>query len=77
MFFVMVGQLMRILKHRKYSGLLLDFGTTILYETSAKVEGGIMESRWEKGVWLGKRFGIEEHIVSRPDGTGGDQPDCA
>ena len=28
-----------------------------------------MDSRWIKGVWLGKRFGIEEHIVSMPDGS--------
>ena len=38
------------IKGRAYSGLMLEFGQAILYKTSAKVQGGIMEPRWAKGI---------------------------
>ena len=56
-------------KGREYSGLMLEFGSVVLHKASAKVQGGLMEPRWMKGLWLGKRFGSEEHIVSTPEGN--------
>ena len=56
------------IKGRAYSGLMFEFGQCILFKTSAKVEGGNMQARWQKGMWLGKRFATEEHIISNPDG---------
>ena len=56
-------------KGRAYSGLMLEFGSVVLHKTSAKVQGGIMEPTWMKRLWLGKRFGSEEHIVSTPEGN--------
>ena len=52
------------IKSREYSGLMLKFGTSVLHKVEVKVQGGVMEPRWMKGVWLGKRFGTEEHIVT-------------
>ena len=48
---------------------MLEFGSVVLHKASAKVQGGLMEPRWMKGLWLGKRFGSEEHIVSTPEGN--------
>ena len=39
------------IKGRAYSGLMLEFGACILYKTSARVQGGDMSARWEKGIW--------------------------
>ena len=47
----------------------MEFGQCILYKVSMKVKGGDMEARWEKGMWLGKRFATEEHIVSTAAGV--------
>ena len=57
------------LKMREYSGLTFEFAQKILYKGSAKVQGGVMDARWRTGVWLGKRFASEEHIVGAADGT--------
>ena len=56
------------IKGRPYSGTMFEFGQCILYKASAKVQGGNMEPRWAKGLWLGKRFSTEEHVVSTVDG---------
>ena len=47
---------------------MLEFGSVVLYKLSAKVEGGVMQPRWERGVWLGKLWGSEEHMVATSDG---------
>jgi hypothetical protein len=57
------------IKGRKYTGLMLEFATTVLYKVSAKVQGGLMQARWLKGIWLGKRFGTEEHLIGTTEGT--------
>ena len=49
-------------------GEWMPFGSVVLYKISSKVEGGVMGHRWGKGVWLGKRFATEEHIVADEDG---------
>ena len=56
------------IKGREYSGVMLKFGSVVLFKASAKVSGGIMEPRWRRGIWLGKRFATEEHVMGTPDG---------
>ena len=57
------------IKGRAYSGLMMEFGQAVLYKNSAKVQGGNMEPRWSKGIWLGKRFATEEHLIGTVDGV--------
>ena len=56
------------LKGRPYSGTMFEFGQVILYKTSSKVQGGDMSAGWKKGIWLGKRFTTEEHLIATTDG---------
>ena len=51
-------------KGKKCSGEMYQFGASIMHRTSGKVTGGVMADRWHEGVWLGKRFGTGEHIVT-------------
>ena len=53
---------------RVYSGVMFEFARCILFKVHSKVQGGNMEARWEKGLWLGMRFASEEHIVSNAQG---------
>ena len=56
------------IKGRAYSGTMFEFGQCILFKVSAKVQGGDMRARWEKGMWLGKRFVTDEHVISTTNG---------
>jgi hypothetical protein len=56
------------IKGRAFSGTMLVFGQCILFKVSPKVSGGEMGARWEKGMWLGKRFASDEHIISTSTG---------
>ena len=42
-------------KGRAYNGVMLEFASVVLYKLSAKVQGGVMQPRWETGLWLGKQ----------------------
>ena len=57
------------IKGRAYSGTMVVLGQCILLKVSAKVSGGEMGARWEKGMWLGKIFASDEHILSTSSGT--------
>ena len=57
------------LKGRKYSGVLFEFGANILLKVQLRPMGGEMAARWLPGVWLGKRFATDEHVVAMEDGT--------
>ena len=52
------------IKGRRYTGLILEFGMSIFYLVSVEVQGEDMEPRWRRGIWLGKRFGTEDHAIS-------------
>ena len=56
------------IKGRAFSGVMLEFGCVVLYKVSMKVQGGLMQPRWERGVWLGKQWGTEEHLISTEEG---------
>ena len=53
------------LKKRQHRGMLLRFGTAVMFSVAGKVPGGATTERWHLGTWLGKRFHTEEHIVAR------------
>ena len=56
------------IKGRAFSGVILEFGSVVLYKVSSKVQGGLMQPRWERGVWLGKQWGTEEHLIATSEG---------
>ena len=47
---------------------MFELGQCILFKVAAKVHGGEMNARWEKGMWLGKMFSSDEHILSTSTG---------
>ena len=56
-------------KGKRYHGEVVEFGRKIMYKIPRKPEGGSMEERWVPGVWLGKRYLSDEHLVAVEDGT--------
>ena len=52
------------LKRRQHRGMLLPFGTAVMF----RVPGGVTTERWHLGACLGKRFHVDEHIVARRGG---------
>jgi len=56
------------IKGKKHRGELLEFGQKILHRVPGKPKGGLMAPRWIPGVWLGKRFSSEEHVVAMGGG---------
>ena len=58
------------LKCKRHSGEFLEFGSRILHRIPAKPQGGLLAPRWLDGLWLGKRFTTDEHIVADTDGKG-------
>ena len=57
------------IKGKKYRGEVVEFGRKILYRIPCKPEGGLMTERWVPGIWLGKRFLSDEHLVGIEDGS--------
>ena len=56
------------LKGKPHTGEFLEFGCRIMHRVSETPQGGLMTPRWIDGVWLGKRFTTNEHIVASTDG---------
>ena len=55
-------------KGKKHRGEFLEFGQKVLHKVPGKPRGGLMATRWLPGIWLGKRFSSEEHIVAMDGG---------
>ena len=53
------------LKRRQHRGVLLPFGTAVMFRVAGMVPGAVMTERWHLGTWLGQRFHTEEHILAR------------
>ena len=53
------------LKGKKHRGEVLPFCAPVMLRVSGRVQGGVMAERWFEGIWLGKRFHTEEHLVAR------------
>ena len=56
------------IKLKQYHGQFYEFGEVIMSKVPGKPSGGRMEPRWLRGIWLGKRWGSDEHIISIPSG---------
>eukprot|EP00974_Lingulodinium_polyedra_P019265 1860480-Lingulodinium_polyedra.AAC.1 len=56
------------LKGKGYKGEFLEFGSSVLHRIPDKPQGGLMAPRWVPGVWLGKRFTTDEHVIGLEDG---------
>ena len=56
------------LKTRPHSGVMFEFGARVLYRVAHKPVGGEMEPRWQEGVWIGKRFASDEHVIAMESG---------
>ena len=50
------------LKRRQHRGVLLPFGTAVVFRVAGKVPRGVMTVRWHLGTQLGERFHTEEQI---------------
>ena len=53
-----------------YNGELVRWGSVVHLKLDNTVAGGLMQTRWSCGVWLGKAHGSDEHLVSLLDGSG-------
>ena len=56
------------LKGKTYKGVIHEFGSVILHRIPEKPQGGLMMERWVQGVWLGKRFTTDEHMIGLENG---------
>ena len=57
-----------MVKGKKYHGLMLEFGCAVLVKCQGKLQGSLMKERWGNGVWLGKKWASDEHLVSMGNG---------
>ena len=56
------------LKAKKYHGQMVEFASMVMVKLQGKLQGGIMKERWIAGMWLGKRWTTDEHIVATAGG---------
>ena len=56
------------LKGKKYKGDVCEFGQVVMHKFPGKQQGGVMQTRWGEGVWLGKMAASDEHIVATTEG---------
>ena len=56
------------MKDSKVRGVIHEFVGVILHRTPEKPQGGLMMERWVPGVWLGKRFTTDEHVIGLENG---------
>ena len=57
------------IKKKKYWGEFFEFGSVVHVKLQGKLQGGLLGERWVRGVWLGKRWGSDEHVLSLADGN--------
>ena len=58
----------RRLRGRPYTSEMPEFGCKVWHKIPGKPQGGVLAERWLEGIWLGKRWATDEHIVSMPGG---------
>lgn len=56
------------MKQNKYHGEMVEFGSMVMVKLQGKLQGGIMREGWIPGLWLGKRWTTDEHLVSIASG---------
>ena len=52
------------LKGKRYHGAMVPFGSVVFIKIPGKLQGGIMAERWLPGMWLGKKWSSDEHVVA-------------
>ena len=54
------------LRKKKYRGEVVEFGSRVMYREPGALHAGRgkLESRWHEGIWLGKRWESDEHIIA-------------
>ena len=59
------------LRGKRYRGEVVEFGSIVHYRVSGALQPGRgkLEPRWREGVWLGKRWESDEHLISTPEGV--------
>ena len=57
------------LKEKHSSQVMVEFGTAVMFSVCGKVQGSSMGERWFHGIFLGKKAGTEENIVTRENGS--------
>ena len=69
---VNIGQDVRkafeILRGNTYKGVIHEFGSVLLHRFPETPRGRLMLEKWVQGVWLGKRFTTNEHVISLENG---------
>ena len=56
------------IKGKRYHGLMLEFGCSVRVKYQGKLQGGLLKERWGNGVWFGKKWASDEHLVSMGNG---------
>ena len=56
------------IKQKKYHGEMVEFASMVMVKLQGKLQGGIMKERRIPGLWLGKRWSSDEHLVSVASG---------
>ena len=56
------------LKGKRYHGLMVPFASMVYLKVPGKLQGGVMSERWIPGMWLGKRWTSDEHVVGLSGG---------
>ena len=62
------------IKNKAYNGVMHEFGSMVWAKLPGKVQGGLMQERWVRAVWLGKKWSSEEHTVGVEGGASGPSP---
>ena len=56
------------IKGKRYHGTMMEFGSVVSVKYQGKLQGGLMKERWGRGIWIGKRWTSDEHLVCLPSG---------
>ena len=58
------------LRKKKYTGEVVEFGSSVHFRHAGALQPNKtnLEPRWSSGIWLGKRWGSDEHLVGTPTG---------
>ena len=58
------------LRGKRYKGEIVEFGSIVRFRLPGILQSGHgkLEPRWAEGLWLGKRWESDEHIIGTSDG---------
>ena len=56
------------LKGKKYRGEYFEFAQKVWHRIPDKPAGGLLKERWLPGIWLGRRWASDEHVIAMTNG---------